>query len=155
MPILKINRNSILEERINIVSKRFTIKNLNDFIYTLTDKESNYVPEKSEIRFIDVCLFVRDVLENRVVEVNTFRSRYPWSKMVARTSGRNISFNSRKNHTVESITETISHELVHIADSYDIVNNYGHGSNRNQGSKKNTAPIMFGELFSKYLLSIF
>ncbi|MFT5519627.1 MAG: hypothetical protein ACI9IA_000210 [Enterobacterales bacterium] len=59
-----------------------------------------------------------------------------------------INLNRRKlNRSVNSLTNTLIHEWVHMVDYFDNFHSYGHGDNKRQG-KENTAPYFIGLMAS-------
>jgi len=83
-----------------------------------------------------------------VVEIKTYYPKWPWSKAIAYTEGKNIYFNARKlpSMKLEEIVNTLWHETVHIIDANSPLS-FGHGTNTwTQDKQDHSAPYFIGAL---------
>ena len=151
MPIIRISkRETKLEHYIDKAASLVTAENVLNFSNQLTPEQDAIIPDGSTITLLEVTQRAQRALRKKSVYISTYRSKWPWSKARAYTDGIKIKINSRKAHTIKSLALTLSHEVVHIADSYSD-ESFGHGSNSSQGNKQNSAPIMFASLFVEFL----
>lgn len=150
MPIIVKDRRTTLEKSTCDIATLFTKERFKEFKMQLTEDELNTIPDMAGMNVGSIIEEMNWCIRTKTIELKTYRSRYPFSKAWAYTKGKNIHFNSRKNHTIKSMIRTVAHELVHIADSHNPVVSYGHGNNFNQDQKQNCAPQMIAQLFENF-----
>ena len=153
MPLIKVNVSDIgfsIENAIELIN----VQSVRDFSSSCRVGILKHTPYLANCDYGWVLACIISTLATKDIKIIVKKSRNPFTKAVAWTYGEDIYFNSRKNHTQESILKTICHELVHIADSDDVYT-FGHGvgrfANFNQDEKKNCAPMLFSRMFYDYL----
>ena len=149
MPLINSSVSDI-DRKIDTAIEFVNVRTLRKFSKSLTKNQLESIPEMANCNFGWVVACVISVVDLENVKIIMKKSRNPFTSAKAWTYGKDIYFNSRKNHTLESMIKTICHELVHIADSKDELN-FGHGSNFNQDQKQLTAPMLFASLFYDYI----
>jgi hypothetical protein len=86
---------------------------------------------------------------NVAVNVKVYFPKFYFSRALGfydRRKPLDINLNSRKlNRSVNSLTNTLVHEWVHMVDFWDKKHSYGHGDNKRLG-KENTAPYFLGNM---------
>jgi hypothetical protein len=90
-----------------------------------------------------------------VVQVNTFKSKSPWSKSNGYTTPdypNRMFLNTRKfNRSEAAIGSTIGHETVHNIDASKPEYSFGHGDNKYTSDKDACAPQWFSDVLYKHL----
>jgi len=114
----------------------------------LTQKKFDY-STASPAELVNMISQYWDIYKTEIV---LYKTRWPWSKTLAYTNdAKTIHLNSRRlDRSVESISGTIMHELVHCADNAFPNIRCGHGSNDSH-NKDGSFPYWLGYWAKNYL----
>jgi len=150
MPLVIEDKENNLELLFRMVIDLVSLENLREFGKNLTPEQLEHVPDMADcdLGWVISCITSTVALED--VKLVAKRSRNPFTSAIAWTYGKDITFNTRKRHSLESVVKGSLHELCHIADHND-AHNFGHGTNFNQQDKQGCAPMLMGELFWQFI----
>jgi len=92
---------------------------------------------------------IKSFVIQTTITISEYKPRWRWSKAIGYYSYKNpttINLNIYKqDRSISSITNTLIHEAIHMADYFDRHHSFGHGDNSPKG-KQNTAPYAIGSL---------
>jgi hypothetical protein len=113
---------------------------LKDKKYTFT--QDNFERIKNSVEFFKA--------QKRIIEIRSYTTWKPWSRVIGYTNGINIFVNSRKSTSLEpwEWVGNCAHETMHII-------GYGHGSNRVTPPKLDSVPYFWGNYASEWAKSQF
>ena len=150
MPLVIEDKENNLELLFRMVIDLVSLENLREFGKQLSTEQLRHVPEYATCDFGWVVSCVTSIVALEDVKIKARSSKNPFSSVLAWTYGKDVTFNTRKRHSLESVTKSVLHELTHIADKDD-AHGFGHGSNFGQGDKQGAAPMLMGELFWEFI----
>ena len=150
MPLIIKDESNSLEMLFRMAIDIVSVGNLREFGKGLTRGQLEMIPEKATCDFAWVVTCIISTVSMEDVKLIAQRSRNPFTAAIAWTYGKDITFNTRKRHSLESVAKTIVHELTHIGDKND-AHSFGHGSNYNQDKKQDCAPMVAADLFWKFI----
>lgn len=156
MGLITINRNTDLDKLINFAAKQFNPIKISEFRNSLNSEVLECVPDLSDCAFSIAIDEIEKAVYELDIKLGTYRSRNPWTKTRAYTTGLNIMFNSKKEHDLRSIIITIGHELTHIASGrsrFEFNHGVGRFANFNQDQKQGCAPQLMGRLFAEFAIN--
>lgn len=157
MGLITINKSTELDRLINLAASKVSLMNMIRFKANYDQSYLNQVPPLSNCSIEVAIDEISKVLIHIDVKLGTYKAKAPWSSVKAYTTGKNIMFNTRKIHTLESIVNTIVHELTHIASGSNNNLEFGHGTgpsrNYNQDKKQGCMPQLLGRTFSEWVLN--
>jgi len=97
---------------------------------------------------VQVALVVEKVMDSLEVEIHSYRSLNPFSKVVAHAKDNKIFFNARKSASYVDRAGTIMHECLHLV-------GYQHDGNYVTKYNLQTVPYKVQMLFERYIQGIY